>query len=182
MSVIVAGSIQMESGRGQIDDNAIDRAMIAAVDEGPLDAVNALFDGPFRQAHNDRLGHCAGRNIDLDFDGNCLDSEQRIGEELGEHEPVRDVRNCRRIGSSYCGGGTRRLQPSVAASCQLAEIRRMAFQDVRIKRRLVGRNCGWGVAERMCAGTAECCYSRTAWKAILRKEGGRGNFCAVAGK
>jgi hypothetical protein len=78
--------------------------MIAAVDEGPFDAVNALFDGPFCQSHDDRLGHRAWRNIDFDLDGDGLDSEQRIGKELGEHEPARDVRNRSGIGSSYCAG------------------------------------------------------------------------------
>lgn len=47
-------------GGGQVDDDAIDGAMVAAVDQGPFDAVDALFDSPFRQPDDDCLGQCAG--------------------------------------------------------------------------------------------------------------------------
>ena len=55
-------------GRGQVDDDAILRALEAGVDDRPFDAVRAFLDGRFGQADQHRLRQAARRDIDLDLD------------------------------------------------------------------------------------------------------------------
>ena len=71
--------------RGEVDDDAVARADEAAVGQGPLDAVRAFLDGGLRQADENRLGQCAGRDIHLDFDRHGVDADERERMELGEH-------------------------------------------------------------------------------------------------
>ena len=79
-----AGALR-QLGRGQVDDDAILRPDEAAVDHRPLDAVHALLHRLLGQADEHRLRQRAGRDIDLDFDGQGVDAQQREGVQLGEH-------------------------------------------------------------------------------------------------
>jgi hypothetical protein len=58
--------------------------IVAQVRQCPLDAIDALTHRRFRQADKDRLGQ-ADRGIDLDLNGNPLDTDQGERVELGEH-------------------------------------------------------------------------------------------------
>ena len=73
-------------GRGEVDDGAAGRAEVAEVGERPLDAMDALADGEFGQAHQHRLGHVRRHRIDFDLDRDRVDPEQGEGAELGEHD------------------------------------------------------------------------------------------------
>ena len=62
----VEGSgLSRELGRGQVDDNSVERTLIARVDHGPLDAVRALFDGCLGPSHENGLGSGSGRERQL---------------------------------------------------------------------------------------------------------------------
>ena len=82
---IERGRLFRQVGRRERNDDAIDGPRVAAVNEGPFDAVHALFDGGFGKADEDRLGHGPGRDVDLDLHGLRVDSEQRISNQLGKH-------------------------------------------------------------------------------------------------
>ena len=77
--------ILLEIGRGEVDHHAVDRPAISRVDDRPLDPVRALADGRLGQADQDRLGLGGERDVDLDFDRGRIDSDERVGGELGEH-------------------------------------------------------------------------------------------------
>ena len=79
-----AGTLR-QLGRGQIDHDAILRPHEAAVDHRPLDAMRALLHRLLGQADEHRLRQRAGRDIDLDFDRQGVDAQQRKGVQLGEH-------------------------------------------------------------------------------------------------
>ena len=74
-------------GRGQVDDGAAVMAGIAEVGQGPLDAVNALLDGHFRQADQNRFREPDG-DVDLHLNGNRFDTDQGKGIQLGEHAAI----------------------------------------------------------------------------------------------
>ena len=70
------GGLLRKVGRRQVDDDPVDGPRVAAVDQRPLDAVHAFFDGRFGQADEDRLRHGAGRDVDLDLHRLGFDSEE----------------------------------------------------------------------------------------------------------
>ncbi len=72
-------------GGRKIDDDAVDRAGVAAVDQGPFDAERAFAHGGFGEADQDRFGHRGGGNIDFDIDRLGINPEQRIRQQLGKH-------------------------------------------------------------------------------------------------
>ena len=87
----------------EIDDDAIDGPLIAAVDQRPLDPRRALLDGRLGHADQDGFGQRPGRDIDFDLNRQGLDPEQRISCEPGEHrEAICKIRAPRR-GTSFCG-------------------------------------------------------------------------------
>ena len=49
-----------ELGRGQVDNDSVERTLISRVDHRPLDSVRALFDSRLGQSHENRLGEVAG--------------------------------------------------------------------------------------------------------------------------
>ena len=81
---VEAAGVLAEVGGGQVDDGAAGVAVVAEVGQGALDAVDALLDGHFRQADQDRLGQ-PGRGIHFHLDGHGVDADQGEGVQLGEH-------------------------------------------------------------------------------------------------
>ena len=77
--------VLLEVGRGQVDDDPVDRPAVSRVDDRPLDPVRALADGRLGQADQDRLGLDGERDVNLDFDRGRVDSDERVRGELGEH-------------------------------------------------------------------------------------------------
>ena len=72
-------------GRGQVDDRAARVAVVAEVDQGALDAMDALLDRHLGQADEDGLGQ-AGGGVDFHLDGDGVDADQGEGVQLGEHK------------------------------------------------------------------------------------------------
>jgi hypothetical protein len=58
--------------------------VVAEVDQGALDAVDALAHGHFRQTDQHRLGQ-PGRHVHLGFDRSGVDADQGKRVQLGEH-------------------------------------------------------------------------------------------------
>ncbi len=50
--------------------------------------MRAFLDGRFRQPDDDVLGQAAGRDIDLDLNGQGLDADEREGIEFSEHNQI----------------------------------------------------------------------------------------------
>ncbi len=82
---VEAAGVLLQVGRGQVDHDPVDRPAISRVDDRPLDPVRALAHGGLRQAHQDGLGLRRERDVDLDFHGRCIDADERVRGELGEH-------------------------------------------------------------------------------------------------
>src|SRR5262249_29780824 len=70
--------------RRKIDDRASGVPFIAKVRQRPLDAVDALLDGDFRHADENRLRQTR-RRIDLDLDRQPVDPDQSKRIQLGKH-------------------------------------------------------------------------------------------------
>jgi hypothetical protein len=71
----------------EVDDDPVDGARVTAVDQRPLDPMDAFFDRRLGKAHENRFWQGTGRNIDLNLDRLGLDSEQRVRKQLGKHPP-----------------------------------------------------------------------------------------------
>ena len=85
------GGVFGEVRRREVDDDAVRRPRVAAVDEGTLDAVRAFFDGGFGQANEDRFRHGGRGDVDFHVDRTRVDAVQRVGQQLGKHGPSRHV-------------------------------------------------------------------------------------------
>lgn len=75
----------METSWGQVDHDAVLRADEAAVDHRAFNAMRAFLDRLLGEAHEDRLGQRGGGDVDLDFDREGFDAQEREGVEFGEH-------------------------------------------------------------------------------------------------
>jgi len=87
-------------GRREVDHNAVDGSRVAAVNQGPLDAMRALLDGRLGQSDQDRFRQGARRDINLDLDRLRVDPEERVGKEPGKHRPRRAISRIGGVGTS----------------------------------------------------------------------------------
>ena len=83
---VEAAGVLLQVGRGQVDDDPVDRAAITRVDDRALDPVRALAHGGLRQAHQHGLGLRRERDVNLDFHRCRINSDERVRGELGEHK------------------------------------------------------------------------------------------------
>ena len=77
--------IFLEVGGRQVDHHPINRPAISRVDDRTLDPVRTLPDGGLREADQHRLGLRRERDVDFDFNGRCVDSDEGVRSKLGEH-------------------------------------------------------------------------------------------------
>jgi hypothetical protein len=70
--------------RRQVDDGEAVVALVAEDDQRPLDAVDALADGGFREADEDGLGQPDG-GVRLGDDRDGVDADERERVQLGQH-------------------------------------------------------------------------------------------------
>jgi len=81
---IEAAGVLGQIGRSQVDHRSAGTPAVAAVHQGPLDAVDALAHGCLRQADQHGLGQTGG-DIPFRLDGSGFDSYQGKSVELGRH-------------------------------------------------------------------------------------------------
>ena len=112
---IERGGILGQVGRGQVDDDAALRALKARVDHRPLDAMRAFLDGGLGQSDQNVFGQTAGRDIDLDLNGQGIDADEREGFEFGEHRRFVLLSRWERVGVRAMRSVTGILSSSLTA-------------------------------------------------------------------
>ena len=83
---VESAGVLLQVGGGEVDDDTIDRPLIAGVDDRAFDTMRALANGGFRQADQDRFRKRGEGDVHLDLDGSGVDPNECVREELGQHE------------------------------------------------------------------------------------------------